>query len=77
MHNCRFIGSYFKVQFGAQSKSFQQRHEQNLKPLIFCVQDESFLEDVNMMLNTGDIPNLYEKEERLEIIEKVGLLQHQ
>ena len=30
-----------------------------------------------MMLNTGDIPNLYEKEERLEIIEKVGLLQHQ
>ncbi|KAJ8301425.1 hypothetical protein KUTeg_020412 [Tegillarca granosa] len=32
--------------------------------------DESFLEDVNMILNTGDIPNLYENEERLEIIEK-------
>jgi hypothetical protein len=26
------------------------------------------------MLNTGDIPNLYENEERLEIIEKVGYL---
>ena len=25
-----------------------------------------------MMLNTADIPNLYENEERLEIIEKVG-----
>jgi dynein heavy chain len=36
------------------------------------LQDESFLEDVNMMLNTGDIPNLYSKEERLEIIEKVS-----
>ncbi|XP_071960977.1 dynein axonemal heavy chain 3-like [Antedon mediterranea] len=35
------------------------------------IKDESFLEDVNMILNTGDIPNLYENEERLEIIEKM------
>ena len=42
--------------------------------LCYFSQDESFLEDVNMMLNTGDIPNLYENEERLEIIEKVGQL---
>jgi len=41
--------------------------------LFICclIQDESFLEDVNMILNTGDIPNLYDNEERLEIIEKV------
>lgn len=26
-----------------------------------------------MILNTGDIPNLYDNEERLEIIEKVKL----
>ncbi|KAK7495478.1 hypothetical protein BaRGS_00013176, partial [Batillaria attramentaria] len=38
------------------------------------IKDESFLEDVNMILNTGDIPNLYEKEERLEIIEKMQVL---
>ncbi|KAK7101861.1 hypothetical protein V1264_020177 [Littorina saxatilis] len=38
------------------------------------IKDESFLEDVNMILNTGDIPNLYEKEERLEIIEKMQQL---
>ena len=31
----------------------------------------AFLEDVNMILNTGDIPNLYDNEERLEIIEKM------
>ena len=37
----------------------------------FYLQDESFLEDINMILNTGDIPNLYDNEERLEIIEKV------
>ncbi|XP_033114673.1 dynein heavy chain 3, axonemal-like isoform X5 [Anneissia japonica] len=35
------------------------------------IKDESFLEDINMILNTGDIPNLYENEERLEIIEKM------
>ena len=26
-----------------------------------------------MILNTGDIPNLYENEDRLDIIEKVGI----
>jgi len=35
------------------------------------IKEESFLEDVNMILNSGDIPNLYEHEDRLEIIEKV------
>ena len=35
------------------------------------IKEEAFLEDVTMLLNTGDIPNLYENEERLEIIEKV------
>ena len=39
-------------------------------------QEEAFLEDVNMLLNTGDIPNLYENEERLEIIEKVNIICH-
>ena len=37
------------------------------------IKEESFLEDVNMILNTADIPNLYENEERLEIIEKVRM----
>ena len=41
-----------------------------LKPLFSC-QDESFLEDINMILNTADIPNLYENEDKLSIIEKV------
>ena len=40
------------------------------KPL-FSFQDESFLEDINMILNTADIPNLYENEDKLSIIEKV------
>ena len=38
---------------------------------FFYFQDESFLEDINMILNTADIPNLYEHEDKLSIIEKV------
>ncbi|KAL3852322.1 hypothetical protein ACJMK2_015979 [Sinanodonta woodiana] len=38
------------------------------------IKDESFLEDINMILNTGDIPNLYDNEDRLEIIEKMQIV---
>ncbi|KAK2157592.1 hypothetical protein LSH36_188g04054 [Paralvinella palmiformis] len=41
------------------------------------IKEESFLEDINMMLNTADIPNLYENEERLEIIEKMQVIAQQ
>lgn len=35
------------------------------------VKEELFLEDVNMLLNTADIPALYENDEKLEIIERM------
>lgn len=34
-------------------------------------QDEAFLEDINMILNTGDVPNIYESDEKAEITEQV------
>ncbi|EDV21418.1 uncharacterized protein TRIADDRAFT_60039 [Trichoplax adhaerens] len=33
--------------------------------------EESYLEDINTLLNTADIPNLYDAEERAEIIDKM------
>ena len=39
---------------------------------LFCdsqIKDESFVEDVNMILNTGDVPNLYAADEKAEILE--------
>jgi dynein heavy chain len=33
------------------------------------IKDESFVEDINMILNTGDVPNLYTPEEKAEILE--------
>jgi len=35
------------------------------------IKDESFMEDLSMILNTGDVPNLYASDEKAEIIEKM------
>jgi dynein heavy chain len=35
------------------------------------IRDESFVEDVNMILNTGDLPNLYTLDEKSEILESM------
>jgi dynein heavy chain len=35
------------------------------------IKEESFLEDISMLLNTGDVPNLYATDEKAEIIEKM------
>ncbi|PAA63386.1 hypothetical protein BOX15_Mlig017039g2 [Macrostomum lignano] len=46
------------------------------KPTVFLFSDnqikqESFMEDISMLLNTGDVPNLYPSDEKAEIIEKM------
>jgi dynein heavy chain len=35
------------------------------------VADESFLEDINLLLNTGDIPNLYGQDDKIAILDDV------
>lgn len=47
------------------------------KPITFLlsddqITDESFFEDINLFLSTGDVPNLYESEERIDILDKVS-----
>uniref|UniRef100_H2YSE7 AAA+ ATPase domain-containing protein n=1 Tax=Ciona savignyi TaxID=51511 RepID=H2YSE7_CIOSA len=62
-------------------KRVLRRTGEDLAPTVFLfgdyqIKDESFLEDINLLLNTGDIPNIFENEERLEIIDKMqGLAQ--
>ena len=46
------------------------------KPTVFLfsdnqIKEESFVEDINMILNTGDVPNLFPPDEKAEIIEKM------
>ncbi|XP_074137054.1 dynein axonemal heavy chain 3 isoform X2 [Sminthopsis crassicaudata] len=35
------------------------------------IKDESFVEDINMLLNTGDVPNIFPADEKAEIVEKM------
>ncbi|KAJ7385959.1 Dynein heavy chain 3, axonemal [Desmophyllum pertusum] len=35
------------------------------------LKDEAFLEDINMILNTGEVPNIYESDEKAEITEQM------
>ena len=35
------------------------------------IKDETFLEDIGMVLNTGEVPNLFPPEEKAEILERV------
>lgn len=60
----------------ADMKTLVRKAGENGTNIVFLfvdhqIKDETFLEDINMLLNSGDIPTLFENEERLEIIEKV------
>lgn len=35
------------------------------------VKDESFVEDINMLLNTGDVPNIFPADEKADLVEKM------
>ena len=46
------------------------------KPTVFLfsdnqIKEESFVEDVNMILNTGDVPNIFPADEKAEVIDKM------
>lgn len=38
------------------------------------IKEESFVEDINMILNTADIPNLFPADEKGELIEKMQVI---
>ena len=49
------------------------------KPSVFLITDsqikeESFLEDVDSLLNSGEVPNLFIPDEKVEIMEVNGNL---
>lgn len=42
--------------------------------LSLQIKEESFLEDVNNLLNAGEVPNLFPLDEKQEICEKMRVL---
>ncbi|XP_053383461.1 dynein axonemal heavy chain 3-like [Mercenaria mercenaria] len=52
------------------------------KPTVFLftdtqIKDESFMEDISMILNTGDVPNLFAQDEKAELTEKMQAVARQ
>ena len=39
--------------------------------MCFQIKEESFLEDINNLLNAGEVPNLFALDEKQEICEKM------
>ena len=38
------------------------------------IKEESFVEDINMILNTGDVPNIFPADEKADVIEKMQIV---
>ena len=41
------------------------------------IKEEAYVEDINMILNTADIPNLFPPDEKAELIEKMQVSEKQ
>ncbi len=68
--------SYGKNEWREDIKKVFMKSGGEGKPTVFLfsdtqIKDESFVEDINMILNTADIPNLFASDEKAEIIEKM------
>lgn len=50
------------------SRTLKHTHTDSLLPAAFQIKSESFLEDINNILNSGDVPNLYNGDEQERII---------
>ncbi|KAM8971996.1 dynein axonemal heavy chain 3-like [Pelodytes ibericus] len=68
--------SYTVSEWREDVKTVLKAAGQNGTPTVFLfadhqIKDESFLEDINMILSTGDVPTLFNNEEKLDVIEKM------
>ena len=62
-------------------KRVLKRAGADCKQIVFLlndqqIKDESFLEDISMVLNTGDVPNLFLPEEKADILERIQVKKH-
>ena len=68
--------NYGREQWKDDLKKFLRKAGGGNQPTVFFftdshIKDESFLEDLNMLLNTGEVANLYPPDEKAEVCEDV------
>ncbi|KAG5460306.1 MAG: P-loop containing dynein motor region D4-domain-containing protein, partial [Olpidium bornovanus] len=69
--------NYTKIEFREDVKKILCKAGQENRPIVFLfsdtqIKEESFIEDINSLLNTGDVPNLFQPDEKQSIIEKAA-----
>ena len=68
--------SYTKTEWRDDLKKMLIKAGVDGKPTVFLfsdnqIKEESFVEDINMILNTGDVPNIFPADEKAELIDKM------
>ena len=74
VYSIEITKSYGKVEWADDLRAVLKKAGAEGKPTVFLLSDtqikeESFLEDVNNILNTGEVPNLFPKDDQMQIIE--------
>jgi len=73
---------YTSVEWREDLKTIIRKTVEGEMPGVFLfadtqIKEESFLEDINNLLNAGEVPNLFPLDEKQEIIEKMRLIDKQ
>ncbi|GLC47993.1 hypothetical protein PLESTB_000047400 [Pleodorina starrii] len=68
--------SYGRTEWREDLKKVLRRAGAEMKSVVFLfsdtqIKDESFLEDINNILNSGEVPNMFPQDERMQIMEAV------
>jgi len=77
VHQPEITKNYGVFEFREDCKKVMKMSGAQNKPTVFLltdsqIKDERFLEDVDSLLNTGEVPNLFAADERGEIMEAVA-----
>lgn len=77
VHQPEITKNYGVVEFREDCKKVMKMSGAQNKPTVFLltdsqIKDERFLEDIDSLLNTGEVPNLFAADERGEIMEAVA-----
>ena len=69
--------SYGRTEWGEDLKKIFKSAGEAGEPTVFLFDDtqivyESFLEDINLILNTGEVPNLYANDELMAVYDTIG-----
>ena len=68
--------SYGKAEWREDLRGILRKAGADMKPAVFLftdtqIKDESFVEDINNILNSGEVPNMFPSDERMQILEAV------